>query len=53
MLGDHKTGWFGPTGLKDLMQVANAPLESNHEFEDMYICDPTKDYYGFQSWDGT
>lgn len=33
------------------MQVANAPLKTNHKFEDMYICDPSKPRYGYTSWD--
>jgi phosphatidylserine decarboxylase len=33
------------------MEVANAPLKSNHKFEDMYICDPSKPKYGYTSWD--
>ena len=52
MLGNHKVGWFGETGLKDLMEVANAPYKSSHRFEDMYVCDPSAKYYGFKSWDG-
>ncbi|KAK5994146.1 L-tryptophan decarboxylase [Cladobotryum mycophilum] len=51
VLGDHTQGWFGPTGLKDLVQVANAPLKSSMKFEDMYICDPSAKHYGFKSWD--
>lgn len=51
VLGDHRLGWFGEHGRKDLMQVANAPLKTDHKFEDMYICDPSKDKYGFTSWD--
>lgn len=52
MLGDHRAGWFGEVGYKDLMEVANAPYRSSHKFEDMYECDPSKNYFGFKSWDG-
>ena len=52
VLGDHKTGWFGPTGIHDLLQVANAPLESSMSFEDMFVCDPSAKHYGYKSWDG-
>lgn len=52
MLGDHAQGWFGKTSIGDLMEVANAPLQSNMKFEDMYICDPKAKHYGFKSWDG-
>lgn len=51
VLGDHDAGWFGPVGLKDIMEVANAPLKTNHRFEDMYICDPKAKHYGYKSWD--
>jgi phosphatidylserine decarboxylase len=45
-------GWFGKTALGDLMQVANAPNKSTHRFEDMYVCDPSAEHYGYKSWDG-
>lgn len=51
VLGDHNTGWFGQTGIYDLMAVANAPYQTSHKFEDMYVCDPSKPKYGFTSWD--
>ncbi|KAF8144701.1 phosphatidylserine decarboxylase family protein [Mycena galopus ATCC 62051] len=51
VLGDHKEGWFGETANKDIMQVANAPLQTNHKFEDMFLCDPAKKYHGYTSWD--
>ncbi|KJZ80000.1 hypothetical protein HIM_00714 [Hirsutella minnesotensis 3608] len=51
VLGDDKLGWFGPTGMGDLMQVANAPYQSSHKFEEMYVCDPSAPKYGFKSWD--
>lgn len=51
MLGDHTTGWFGPTGLKSLLDVANAPLATDFSFEEMYICDPSTPHYGYRSWD--
>src|SRR5687768_15867562 len=34
------------------MQVANAPYQSSHAFEDMFVCDPKAKYYGYKSWDG-
>ena len=53
MLGDNKLGWFGQTGITDIMKVANAPSGSSMKFQDMYICEPSAKYYGFKSWDGT
>lgn len=51
VLGGHDAGWFGPVGLKDLMAVANAPYQTDYKFEDMYVCDPTAEHYGYTSWD--
>ncbi|KAF7560801.1 hypothetical protein G7046_g3337 [Stylonectria norvegica] len=51
VLGDHTVGWFGETGLGDLMKVANAASKSEFKFEDMYICDPSAKHYGYKSWD--
>ncbi|KAI2777962.1 Phophatidylserine decarboxylase-domain-containing protein [Daldinia loculata] len=51
VLASHRQGWFSEHGLKDLMEVANAPLKTSHRFEDMYICDPSAKYYGYTSWD--
>lgn len=34
------------------MEVANAPLKTSYKFQDMFICDPSKKYYGYKSWDG-
>ncbi|KAK8029549.1 hypothetical protein PG993_010840 [Apiospora rasikravindrae] len=44
-------GWFGKHGRTDLMQVANGPLKTSHTFEDMYVCDPSKEHFGYKSWD--
>ena len=52
MLGDHKEGWFGEVGQKDVMTVANAPYKTQHKFEDMFVCDPKAKYHGYKSWDG-
>ncbi|KAL1884152.1 hypothetical protein VTK73DRAFT_6821 [Phialemonium thermophilum] len=51
VLGDHKSGWFGETGKRDLLQVANAARNTEYSFEEMYICDPSKEHYGYKSWD--
>lgn len=50
-MGDHDLGWFGKTGLGDLMQVANAPYKTNLTFEEMFECDPKAKHYGYKSWD--
>ncbi|KAI8624754.1 Phophatidylserine decarboxylase-domain-containing protein [Xylariaceae sp. FL1651] len=51
VLGRHKEGWFSEHAIKDLMEVANAPLKSSHNFQDMYVCDPNAKNYGYTSWD--
>lgn len=52
VLGDHSAGWFSETGVKDMMEVANAPLKTDHKFEDFFVCpDPSAKYKGFKSWD--
>lgn len=52
MLGADKEGWFGEHATKDVMEVANKPLQTNYKFEDMFKCDPKAKYYGYKSWDG-
>lgn len=51
VLGGHRAGWFGEVGYSDLMEVANAPNKTSFKFEDMYVCEPSKKFYGFKSWD--
>ncbi|KFG81958.1 hypothetical protein MANI_026375 [Metarhizium anisopliae] len=51
VLGDHSLGWFGQTGMSDLVQVANMPYQSSMKFEDMFVCDPSAKHMGFKSWD--
>jgi phosphatidylserine decarboxylase len=53
VLGNHALGWFGKTGLKDLVEVANRPRGTSMTFDEMYVCDSSKENYGFTSWDGT
>lgn len=53
MLADHEQGWFGKTGVHDVMEVANAPYKSSFKFEDMFVCDPSAKHHGYKSWDGT
>jgi phosphatidylserine decarboxylase len=52
VLADHRAGWFGEVGYKDLMQVANEPNNTSYRFEHMYKCEPTKTHFGYKSWDG-
>ena len=51
VLGEHNQGWFGQTATKDMMEVANAPLKTNHKFDDMFVCDPKAKHHGYKSWD--
>ena len=52
MLDKDSEGWFGEHATKDVMQVANAPLETSHKYEDMFVCNPNAKYHGYKSWDG-
>ncbi|KAF2717458.1 hypothetical protein K431DRAFT_315730 [Polychaeton citri CBS 116435] len=51
VLGNHRLGWFGDTGRKDIMQVANAPYKTEHTFADFFECDPNAKHFGYKSWD--
>jgi len=51
VLNEHKQGWFGPVGKKDIMEVANAPYKTSHTFEEFFHCDPSQKHYGYKSWD--
>ncbi|WRT70483.1 uncharacterized protein IL334_007481 [Kwoniella shivajii] len=51
VLSDDKTGWFGPTGLSSLEEVANKARGTNLKFEEIFICDPKAKHYGYKSWD--
>lgn len=37
--------------LKKLVSYANAPTGTNLPFEDIFVCDASKENYGFRSWD--
>lgn len=50
-LDESENGWFGQTGRGNLVQVANAPNGSNHDFDKLFVCDPTAKHHGFASWD--
>lgn len=52
VLENNKLGWFGQTGIHDVMAVANAPYKTSMKFEDMFVCDPSAEHYGYKSWDG-
>ncbi|KOS17012.1 Phosphatidylserine decarboxylase proenzyme 3 [Escovopsis weberi] len=51
VLEAHPEGWFGQTGVGDLLQVANAPYSTAYQFEEVFVCDPAAPHYGFKSWD--
>jgi phosphatidylserine decarboxylase len=51
-LGTGKQGWFGPTGVKDVTEVANKALGTSLTFEEFYVCDPKAKHHGYSSWDG-
>lgn len=45
-------GWFGAKAIEALEFAANAPYNTTAKFEELFECDPTKEHYGFSSWDG-
>ena len=49
-LGQDSNGWFSDQGLRELTATANAG-ETNHTFEEMFVCDISKPHRGFKSWD--
>lgn len=52
VLHDSKHGWLGPIGKKDMMEVANAPYQTSHAFEDFFECpNPSAKHHGYKSWD--
>ncbi|RDI88303.1 hypothetical protein Vi05172_g2031 [Venturia inaequalis] len=61
-LGTGREGWFGEVAKAELERVANEatpPSSSssvsgervNLKFEDLFYCDPTAEYHGYNSWD--
>ncbi|RYP48476.1 hypothetical protein DL769_011197 [Monosporascus sp. CRB-8-3] len=51
VLEHHQQGWSSEHATKDLMQVANGPPKTSHNFEDMYVYDPNVKHHGYKSWD--
>lgn len=51
VLHDKRTGWFGEHGKTDMMAVANAPYQTEHKFEDFFVCEPDEKHHGYTSWD--
>jgi phosphatidylserine decarboxylase len=51
VLDNSSSGWFGESGYKDLQTAANSAAGTSHKFDDMFICDPSHKYHGFDSWD--
>ena len=52
VLEANQNGWFGEVGQKDIMEVANAASGTSFKFEELFVCDPSKKYHGYKSWDG-
>ncbi|PHH70031.1 hypothetical protein CDD80_6280 [Ophiocordyceps camponoti-rufipedis] len=45
------SGWLGPTTLDALERLGNAPYNTSLKFCELYQCDSSDEYYGFNSWD--
>ncbi|KAH0183189.1 hypothetical protein KCV03_g9895, partial [Aureobasidium melanogenum] len=50
-LGDGPKGWFSKTGKSELSRTANKASGTEHPYEDLFHCDPSKLYHGYTSWD--
>jgi phosphatidylserine decarboxylase len=51
VLGTDKEGWFGPTGVSSLEQVANDAAGTSYKFDEMFHGDPNDKHHGYVSWD--
>lgn len=51
VLGTDKEGWFGPTGVSSLEQVANDAAGTSYKFDEMFHDDPNDKHHGYVSWD--
>lgn len=50
VLGNNAIGWFSDHGVHDLALTANNG-KSSYRFDEMFKCDPSKENYGYKSWD--
>jgi phosphatidylserine decarboxylase len=50
VLGNDSIGWFSKHGVHDLALTANIG-QTSYEFHELFKCDPSKEHYGFKSWD--
>jgi phosphatidylserine decarboxylase len=51
VLDEDKESWFGESGKKSLLSVANLGGKTEHSFDELFQCDPSKPHHGFKSWD--
>lgn len=51
VLGNDTEGWLGQYGKVDLMETANKATDTELSFEETYVCDASKKYHGYTSWD--
>jgi len=50
VLGNDSIGWFSEHGVHDLATTANVG-QTSYKFEELFVCDPSKEHFGFKSWD--
>ncbi|KAL4802432.1 Phophatidylserine decarboxylase-domain-containing protein [Aspergillus unguis] len=50
VLDDSEHGWFGH-GKGNLEHVANIARDTDHKFEQLFVCDPKAKHHGYKSWD--
>lgn len=51
VLDEDKESWFGESGKKSLLTVANLGGQTEHSFDELFQCEPSKPHHGFKSWD--
>ncbi|KAF9523509.1 phosphatidylserine decarboxylase family protein [Crepidotus variabilis] len=51
VLNDQPDGWLSPNALSAMTKKANIDNVEGITFADIYICDPTRSFWGFKSWD--
>jgi phosphatidylserine decarboxylase len=50
VLGNDKISWLSEHGSHDLELTANVG-QTSYKFHELFQCDPSKEHYGYQSWD--
>lgn len=49
MFGTKPNHWFGTSGMKHLTDVMNNGGETNHTFEEAFVCEKGEEHMGYKS----